>query len=57
MTETDLRETASALTSLLAEIDHGDVEATKAQRAFVAGALHGIRIALGEVSSDLSLVE
>ena len=44
----EIAHAAAGLTETLASIDAGTLEATPAQRAYLAGALHALRAVLGD---------
>lgn len=52
MTEHEIRAAADGIRDTLATIEAGSLEATHTQRAYLAGAEHALRAALGEVELE-----
>jgi hypothetical protein len=51
MTPEELRRAAEGITDTLASIDAGTLDATATERAYLTGALHALRAALGEADA------
>lgn len=54
MTQDEIGRAAEGLADTMASIDAGTLEATPAQRAYLAGALHALRAVLGEDEPSFS---
>jgi ABC-type sugar transport system substrate-binding protein len=55
MTPEELVLVADGITDTLASIDAGALDATPVQRAYLAGALHALRVMLGESDASFSI--
>lgn len=53
MNPDEIRRAADGMAETLASLDAGTLDATPAQRAYIAGALHALRAVLGEAELAL----
>lgn len=53
MTPDEIRRAADGLAETLASVDAGTLDATPVQRAYMAGALHALRAALGDTKLEV----